>query len=148
MEQLVHLLVLWSVVHLLFPRALQVLPKKSTQNYLLSQNFLLLPSLILNCLQVDLLCQKGLINLLLMSYTLLFVVWLVSQLLLQLPVHEYLLPSVLGVDLQYHISGLLGAEVGLVILLVNLILGALNNLRRGNLLLNHCLVSLHVALMV
>ena len=73
---------------------------------------------------------------------------LVQQLLLQLPVDELLLPRVLVVDLLYHISSLLGAEVGLVVLLVNLFLSVLHNLGRGNLLLDNCLVRFHVALLV
>jgi len=74
-----------------------------------------------------------------------FVVYLVFQLLLQLSVHEQLLPSVLIVNLVDHISSLLRTKVGLVVLLVNIMLYTPDNLVSSYLLLDQILVSFHVA---
>lgn len=80
-----------------------------------------------------------------MSFKGSFVVYLVFQLLLQLSVHEQLLPSVLIVNLVDHISSLLRTKVGLVVLLVNIMLYTPDNLVSSYLLLDQILVSFHVA---
>ena len=150
MEQLIVLVELLFVAHLLLPHILQVLPKiSSTISINLPGNLLLLLlGLVLSGLELNgdskvltvssLFFARGLVRVNLLSVVL----------GLERLVDESLLVCIIAVLLKHNFAGLLRAKVGLVVLLVNHILGAAGLLGVSHLHRDKILVGLHVVLLV